>query len=684
MVVVATAALAGCPNTNPPNDAPMFVDAVLPDTNLRFDAGPPCDSAAECDDGIDCTIDLCTDRSCSHQTNPSVCADEIFCNGVEICDTARGCMPGVRESCDDGDVCTVDRCDEANKICQREQRDLDQDGDVDFFCAGGTDCDDFDPTRNGTLAEICGDLVDNDCDGMTDEPMCGRPEHDTCADPLVVTRSGVYTMTLGGAAPDYTLRCTGGNANDVVMAIDIPAGEPRDLRVEVQDEFGTTGASLRSTCGGPAELACRSGYPAVVRARALAPGRYFVIVASIGGGSGRADVSVSIDPASTAPTNETCATATEIPVPEGGTFRDSMVGVASDTMLACGTSTDSPDLFYTFTIPEALGAQDVIVSAGSISGETMAFSVRGACEDNALRCAVGSPASARTFRLVPGTYTLVVEGPSYVEVDFTLNVSFAPATNPVAGDLCSTAIPLTVGELYNGSFAGAEDDVELAGCGFRSRDLIHRFTLTEPADVSILTSGGSTYVQSGLAAACPSERALFCAGGAPARTRARGLAAGDYFVIVEATRAGGYSVQVDATSPPVIPTPVSGNDLCGTAAVIPETGGLFAGNSATALHDYTPICGASGMSKDVAFTLTLTSRRRVIASSAGTAYDSILSLHAGSCPNEFGCDDDSAGGGAGLLDRVLDPGTYFFVIDAYRATESGDYLLEVIVQDPPA
>jgi len=683
-VIVVAAALAGCLNTNPPNDAPVFVDAFLRDTTIRSDAGPPCDTAAECDDGVDCTIDICSDRTCFHQVNPAVCADDLFCNGVEVCDTARGCRPGVRESCDDDDVCTIDRCDEANKICQREQRDLDEDGDVDFFCAGGTDCDDFDPTRNGTLAEICGDTVDNDCDGMIDEPMCGRPDHDTCADPLVVTRSGVYTMTLGGAAPDYTLRCTGGTANDVVMAIDIPAGEPRDLRVEVQDAFGVTGASLRSTCGGPAELACRSGYPAVVRARSLAPGRYYAIVASIGGGSGRVDVSVSIDPATVAPTNETCATAAEISVPEGGTFRGSMVGVANDTTLACGTATDSPDLFYTFTIPEALGARDVVVSAGATSGETMAFSVRSGCEESVLRCAVGSPASARTFRLVPGTYTLVVEGPSYVEVDFTLNVSFAAPRNPVAGDLCATAIPLTVGELYNGSFTGAEDDLEIRGCGFRTRDLIHRFTLTQPADVSVITSGGGSYVQSALTTECPTETALFCAGGVPARTRARGLAAGDYFVIVEATRAGGYSVQVSATSPPVLPTPVSGNDLCGTAAVIPETGGLFSGNSSTSLHDYTPICGASGMAKDVAFSLTLTTRRRVIASTAGTTYDSVLSVHAGSCPNEFGCDDDSAGGGAGLLDRLLDPGTYFYVIDAYRATESGDYLLEVIVQDPPA
>jgi hypothetical protein len=681
---LAGALLAGCPPQPAPTDAPVFVDAWRPDTTVFPDTGPPCDTAAECDDNIDCTIDVCSERICYHQVNPAVCADELFCNGMEICDPARGCLPGVRESCDDNDVCTVDRCDETNKICQREQRDLDADGDVDFFCAGGTDCDDFDPTRNGGLAEICSDTVDNDCDGVTDEPMCGRPEHDTCTDPFVVTAPGTYTLTLGGAAPDYTLRCAGGTANDVVMAIDIPAGPPRDLRVEVQDEFGVTGASLRTVCGGPVELGCRTGFPAVLRARSLAPGRYFVIVASIGGGSGRADVTVSMDPATMAPTNETCATATEIPVPAGGTFRESMVGVTHDTTLACGPSTNAPDLFYTFTIPEALGPQDVLVSAGAATGESMAFTIRDGCEGTSSRCALGSPASARTFQLAPGTYTLVVEGPAYVEVDFTLTVSFAAPTSPVRGDLCTMPIPLTLGMLYSGSFAGAEDDLELVGCGFRSRELIHRFTLTEAADVSVVTSGGTTYLQSAIATTCPTSMPLLCAGGVPARNRARGLLPGDYYVIVEATRAGGYSVQVDATSPPVMPTMVSGNDTCGTAAVIPVTGGLFSGNSSTAMHEYTPTCGASAMSKDVAFSITLTRRQRLIASTSGTAYDSILSLHSGSCPNEFACDDDSAGGGAGQIDRVLEPGTYFLVLDAYRATESGDYLLEVVVQDPPA
>ena len=43
-------ALAGCPNQPVPNDAPVFVDAPVPDAPNFQDAGPPCDTAAECDE----------------------------------------------------------------------------------------------------------------------------------------------------------------------------------------------------------------------------------------------------------------------------------------------------------------------------------------------------------------------------------------------------------------------------------------------------------------------------------------------------------------------------------------------------------------------------------------------------------------------------------------------------------
>src|SRR6185436_10327846 len=107
--------------------------------------------------------------------------------------------------------------------CEHGPRDLDQDGDPDQFC-DGTDCADRDPTRSGLIRELCDDGEDNDCDGTVDEggstdgggadagavdggpgSGCGRPAHDTCADPLQITASGTTDLFLDGASPDFTL-----------------------------------------------------------------------------------------------------------------------------------------------------------------------------------------------------------------------------------------------------------------------------------------------------------------------------------------------------------------------------------------------------------------------------------------------------------------------------------------------
>jgi hypothetical protein len=676
--------LAACGGPTGP-DAGGAPDAWAPDAQgPRFDAGPPCATAEDCDDGVECTLDRCGDDGlCLHTNDSASCDDGVFCNGPEVCDSRRGCVAGVRESCDDGDVCTVDRCNEELKTCDRNPRDLDADGDPDFFCMGGTDCDDFDPTRNGMVAEVCSDLIDNDCDGMTDEAECGRPEHDVCEDALVIDASGTYLVETGGAAPDYTLGCTSGVRQDLVASLVIPPGMAQDVSLELQGDLFVTALSLRTDCAvTTSELACRSGYPATVRMRGLEPGTYYLVMSSLGG-PGEMSLTVELSDATPPPTNETCETAIDVPVPMGGTYTGSFIAVRDDASFSCGSSGQG-DLFYTFTIPDG-GSQTVNVSVASDTGEGMNFAVLDGCGGTTLRCAYGSPAQGRTYRLGPGTYVIAIEGPSWVEVDYSLNVVFEPPSDPVAGDLCSSAIPITPGTTYTGTMVGAEDDLAIM-CSFRAPEVVHRFTLADDADVTIEVDGGRSYLSADISTACPTSMALtvLCSSGVPARARLRDLAAGDYFLVVEGTRAGAYTIDVTATSPPTPVVEASDNDNCATAQTIPATGGLFHGSTATLMHDYTPVaCGSSGTAKDAVFVLTLPTRQRIVASTAGSTMDTVLYMLGASCSPELACDDDGAGSGDSLLDRTLEAGTYYFVVDAFSSATAGEYFLEVLVEPAP-
>ncbi len=105
---------------------------------------------------------------------------QCFCDpGYRIHDETS-CVPEndpdpcqIDSDCNDNDICTLDSCDE-NQICQHQGKDNDSDGYIDATCPAGDDCDDddFDVNPGGIEKsdndQTCSDLLDNDCDGQTD------------------------------------------------------------------------------------------------------------------------------------------------------------------------------------------------------------------------------------------------------------------------------------------------------------------------------------------------------------------------------------------------------------------------------------------------------------------------------------------------------------------------------------
>jgi hypothetical protein len=655
------------------------------DSAIEFpDAGPPCDTDAECDDGVPCTLDSCdtTSRFCRHVLDNASCDDGVFCNGDEVCNPLRGCEGGPRRSCDDGDVCSVDACNEMGRVCDSRPRDLDLDGDVDFFCTGGGDCDDRNPMRSSLAPEICDDMIDNDCDESVDEPDCGTPPHDTCADALDVSAGGTFVLDTRGSVADYGLACAFDNRGDLAMRLTIPAGAgPRDVRITGEADTFSVALAIRTTCAdGASELECENGFPAQIRARALPEGTYYILVAGVFG-AGEVVINVTLSDPTPPPANDTCATATDASA--GGTFMGSFVDVRDDTTSSCGFG-GSPDLFYSLHLDSPA---DVRINASSLTGEALSWSVRTTCATPStdFRCAYGSPATGTLHELAAGDYFIVLEGPSFAEVDFILAVDILPATPPRMGDRCDAPIPITPGTRYSGTLVGMEHDYEVS-CGFHYREAVHVFTTTAAQDVTIDVNGGTAFLNVALRPTCASEVGqLRCDQGAPPRARIRSLPAGTYYILVEGSSGGAYDLDV-TLSPPTMPMAVSGNDNCASATVVPATGGVYTGNTFTALPDYmtsTSTCGFMARSKDVAFRLDLTSRRRVIANTDGSSFDTVLYYYVSVCPGlEAACDDNSGEGTRSLLDVTLNAGTYYFIVDGWGTDSAGDYVFELVTLDP--
>ncbi len=718
LCLAALAAGVGCGDNQPvpfadaaAMDAPDDIaDARVtrpPDAETRDAQGRVCTRSSQCDDGIDCTMDFCSaDGRCVSTPNHMACDDRVYCNGLEQCDARRGCVRGTPVACNDNYTCTVDRCDEETKRCQHVPRDFDRDGDPDGRCRAaecdggmpvadasivdgsvvgcwiGGDCDDQNPRVSSRLPELCGDMVDNNCNGMVDsaEPGgCMRPPHDTCDDPLDVSRGGSFTIPLAGTTGHYRFTCAGMLQRDVVARLRLT--QPRDVTFTTTANSGLVYLQLvRGTCQSPAmaadSLACTLGSPTVVRKRALPAGDYFVMLGTSSGTTAATDISLQVDlaPATTPPSNDLCTSPVVIP-PTGGTFRGDLVDVAANVNTRCGGT--RPDLVYSITLP---ARANVVARATSTRNDSLTLALVDRCvaSPNTLRCDTNAPAAFTARELEPGTYFLVVGGNTINP--FTLEVMVTPPSPPPMGDTCRAPFTLTPGMTLNGSFNDMEADYQFSCSGTGSRDTVYRFTLAERRDVNVTVRGSaSDYFYVALNTTCDNratERA--CRFGSPGRLSVRGLDPGTYFVLVKGLRGGDYSISLDAT-PPVTPVSVVGNDTCAQAFAIPAGGGVFNGATTMARHDFTPPCSTGSTAEDVVFRYRVERRSRVNLSTEGSSFDTLLWVTTGAmCPGTNvpgGCNDDSIGTAA-ALELTLDPGDYWIHVGGFGAAR-GNYTLTV-------
>lgn len=93
-----------------------------------------CETAADCDDGIPCTVDSCAFGACRHVPGPNEGA--TACGAGQHCEVGKGCVAGI--VCSDDEFCqerfaddpckTNVRCSPATAVCEFSILDADGDG----------------------------------------------------------------------------------------------------------------------------------------------------------------------------------------------------------------------------------------------------------------------------------------------------------------------------------------------------------------------------------------------------------------------------------------------------------------------------------------------------------------------------------------------------------------------------
>ena len=658
--------------------------------------GGPCLDDEQCDDGVDCTTDRCDELlgRCRFTADHTRCADDVYCDGMEVCELGLGCREGEPVTCSDDYACTIDACVEESQSCEHSPRDADGDGDPVWNCEGGGDCNDHDPRVSSLVPEICGNQVDDDCDGVIDESDCETPEHDTCVDPLEISGSQRVILSMAALASDYAASCADldaeGATRDGVVALIVPEGDPVDVVVTATGGSDVALAAF-SQCGSAAsEVACGEPYAsaaggsvAKLRLRALEAGAHALLV--FAEGAGEVVLDIRYEEATAPADNETGDGAAllepDVPVTVG------LEDARSDVGSVCDIETG--ELFFRFELPEPSDVHLYAVSADGL-GEPV-LSLGDDCTEvwSELACRVG-PAPHLFARALPaGSYYVAVGATAPTDVSLRLEVQ--PPSEPAADETCEAPPALAPNRDWDLTLAGHTDDVEL-GCPTGGIDAVGALELSERSDVLLIARSGAD-AELGVSLVTPdcSTHAdlLVCKTGAmrPLRARRHDLPAGSYRVVVDATA----EIPVRATvlaRPAAAPGVVPFADTCAQAVQIPPSGGAFYGSTVNAGADYAAGCDLGGQSgagaADQMLKLTLERRQRVVLDMDGSNYATLLDVRRGpDCPGEEvprGC-TIGTGSNRSFLDLTLDPGSYFIQIDGYAGAE-GEWLLEVFITDP--
>lgn len=666
-----------------------------PDAEPEIDPtlGGPCTEDAQCDDLIPCTFDRC-DKAlsrCRNTPDDAQCSDGEYCNGSEICKVRQGCVPGPVVTCSDRDGCTIDRCFEATKTCEHLLRDSDGDGDPDDHCETKKDCDDTDPTVSSTRAEVCNNFKDDNCNGEVDEQPCSTPANDVCATALPVTAPGTYLLKTVATQKDYATTCsvgTPGAARDIVLAITVPQGDPKDVsvRADTSAPANDVAVAIQRTCGDPGSETSCGHVENTMAARAIARGVqagstvYAIVTTQT---ESNVDVRVDMSTATTKPTNESCASPEPVPIDQP--LSVSLVDPAKDLPSACDDRAKTGELVYSFSLA---APQDVRIFASTLfgNGEPVVSMRAGSCTGE-LRCRVGSTPPVYARNLPAGTYSFSVAATA--QIDASVVVKTYPPTEAPPNQSCTTAPEAPQNVPFAVNLAGQEDAIK-NGCLPGGPNAAYKLTLAEASDVLVVGQFPSNEV-GGVSLnrpACETADLIECGtgGGVPVRVSKRNVAPGDYRVVIADQKALNTElmVLVRPSLPPVTVT----SDTCADAVVIPETGGFFTGDTTSASPNFSAGCDAPGQgiagAKDQLLRLDLTQKRRVIFDMIGSTMTTVLDVRSGApCPGVEVPNACAIGTfpSRSFLDVILDPGTYWLQVDGYGGS-AGPWNLDVRVLAP--
>ena len=332
-----------------------------------------------------------------------------------------------------------------------------------------------------------------------------------------------------------------------------------------------------------------------------------------------------------------------------------------------------------------LATRQRVVIEVSAEFDTILYVRQGDCADDAAEVKCNDDAGPKRSRIDAvfdaGAYFIFVDGYGDEAGSYRLQVVTKDA--PTLADVCRGARPLAASSRVVGAFADGFDNVN-ATCGREAKglDAPFRFDLAARSRVRFIQKSGDFRPVVHVRRSCEDAATEMGCGDSGFQDDeaawAGVLEPGPYWVFADTAdegTPGGFTLSAE-TAPEGV-TRAAGappGDGCGDAVQLSGMSGRVEGDTFAAKDDVPISCAPSG-GADVVYRLDLARRSRVTARLVGDESSHALAF-------ERTCGERTTEMACGLLvDRVVDPGPHFLVVDGARAESLGRFALAYRVRD---
>jgi hypothetical protein len=498
----------------------------------------------------------------------------------------------------------------------------------------------------------------------------------SCQTPTAIALGRTYAGNTEGASDEQEGSCSSSGGHEHVFRLDIATRQR--ITASVSGDFDTVLYLRKDDCADEnSELRCnddagpkRSRIDAV-----LDPAVYFLFVDGYAGEEGNYQLQVVAHPAMSIA--DICRSARALPsgAQVVGTVNDAL----DNARATCGRDAKGGDAPFRFDLATRSRVRFTERSTDfapvvHVRRECSEASSEVACSDSGL-AADGEATWAGT--LDPGSYWVYADASDELaQGGYTLGAesSLEPAaTTRSPGDACSDAMPLlSDAAVIEGDTFMARHDVAPSCASAAAPDLFYRVEVARRSRLlARLTGDESAHALVLLQGCGEGERELAC--GALVD---QVLDPGTYFLAVDGARAGAlgrfvFSYQL---------RDLAQLELACSKAPALVLGATLTGSTRGAGNKFASSCGAASAGQgapDRVFRLALNKRTALRLSVQAEGFRPVLSLRK-SCGDPAESELECRGGEASdraELAAVLDPGTYYAVVDGWSTAEQGRFTL---------